>query len=68
MDDRPVRRAGVRVAACALIGLAGAGLVVAFFLGAPLVSILLAGMLLLCPLLMWAPFGTPGRAERSARD
>ena len=35
---------------------AAVGLVVAVLLGAPLVSILLAGLLLLCPLLLWAPF------------
>ncbi len=42
--------------------LAGVGLVVAVFLGAPLVSILLAGLLLLCPLLMWAPFRYQSRS------
>ncbi len=41
---------------CWAMTLAAIGLVVAVFLGAPLVSILLAGLLLLCPLLMWAPF------------
>ena len=35
---------------------AAVGLVVAVLLGAPLLSILLAGLLLLCPLLLWAPF------------
>lgn len=35
--------------------LAALGFVLAVLLGAPLVSILLAGLLLLCPLLLWAP-------------
>lgn len=42
--------------ACGAMTLAAVGLVVAVLLGAPLVSILLAGLLLLCPLLLWAPF------------
>ena len=41
--------------ACGLMTFAALGLVAAVFLGAPLVSILLAGLLLLCPLLLWAP-------------
>ena len=56
LGERPgqARSATWRVA-CGLMALAGVGLVAAVFLGAPLVSILLAGLLLLCPLLMWAP-------------
>lgn len=42
--------------ACGAMTLAAVGLVVAVLLGAPLVSIFLAGLLLLCPLLLWAPF------------
>ncbi len=53
-----------RVVTCAVMVLAAAGLVVAVFLGAPLVSILLVGLLLLCPLLMWVPY----RYERDAQE
>lgn len=38
-----------------LLGLAGIALLAAIALRAPLVSILLVGLLLLCPLLMWMP-------------
>lgn len=44
-----------RLAAWAMT-LAAVGLVVAVLLGAPLISVFLAGLLLLCPLLMWSPF------------
>jgi hypothetical protein len=37
------------------IGLVGLAFVLAIALRAPLVSILLVGLLLLCPLLMWMP-------------
>jgi hypothetical protein len=37
------------------VGLVGMALVLAIALRAPLVSILLVGVLLLCPLLMWMP-------------
>jgi len=47
--------AGRRVA-CVFMVLAAAGLLVAVAFGATLVSILLVGLLLLCPLLMWVPF------------
>jgi hypothetical protein len=47
--------------------LAAVGLVVAVLFGAPLVSILLAGLLLLCPLLMWAPFRSRERSLGSLR-
>lgn len=47
---------------CGVMTLAAVGLVVAVFLGAPLVSILLAGLLLLCPLLLWAPFRFQNRS------
>ncbi len=50
--------AGRRVA-CVFMVLAAAGLLVAVVLGATLVSILLVGLLLLCPLLMWVPFRLP---------
>ncbi len=60
-----------RRATCAVMLLAAAGLVVAILLGAPLVSILLVGLLLLCPLLLWVPFRFELRSrddlERSAR-
>lgn len=55
---------GSRTAACVLMATAAVGLLSAFALGAPLVSILLAGVLLLCPLLMWAPFRVPSDAGR----
>ena len=38
-----------------LIGIVAAALLIAIALRAPLVSILLVGLLLLCPLLMWMP-------------
>lgn len=44
-----------RLAAWAMT-LAAVGLVAAVLLGAPLISVFLAGLLLLCPLLMWSPF------------
>ena len=47
---------------CGVMTLAAVGLVVAVVLGAPLVSILLAGLLLLCPLLLWAPFRYQNRS------
>jgi site-specific recombinase len=47
---------------------AGAGLLATTLLRAPLVSILLVGLLLLCPLLTWVPFrardGERGRNDR----
>jgi len=55
---------GARIAVCTLMVLAAAGLVAATFLGAPLVSILLVGLLLLCPLLMWVPFRSADGAVR----
>ncbi len=50
--------------ACGLMAAAAVGLITAAVLGAPLVSVLLAGLLLVCPMLMWVPF----RYERSALD
>lgn len=47
--------AGLRPA-YGVMTLAAGGLVVAVLLGTPLVSMLLAGLLLLCPLLLWGPF------------
>ena len=41
---------------------AAVGLVASTLLGAPLVSVLLVGLLLLCPLLMWVPFRYEDRA------
>jgi Flp pilus assembly protein TadB len=38
-----------------LVGIVAASLLIAIALRAPLVSILLVGLLLLCPLLMWMP-------------
>jgi fumarate reductase subunit D len=55
---RPVK---VRRAAAFLAILAGAGSVVSALLGAPLVSILLVGLLLIYPLLTWVPFRTRGK-------
>ncbi|MFB3739409.1 MAG: hypothetical protein ACE14W_10670 [Candidatus Velamenicoccus archaeovorus] len=39
-----------------MLGLAVLGVPAAVALGAPLVSILVVGLLLLCPLLLWVPF------------
>lgn len=47
--------AGRRVA-CVFMVLAAVGLLGAVAVAATLVSILLVGLLLLCPLLMWVPF------------
>lgn len=52
----------IRRATGVLMGAAAVGLVLATVLGAPLVSILLVGLLLLCPLLMWVPFRYEDRA------
>jgi len=38
------------------MAVAAVALVAAILLGAPLVSIFIVGLLLLCPLLMWVPF------------
>lgn len=48
----------IRRVTAALAVAAAAGLVATTLLGAPLVSILLVGLLLLCPLLTWVPFRT----------
>lgn len=53
-----------RRATYGVMGLATVGLVVAILVGAPLVSVLLAGLLLVCPLLLWKPF----RSERRGLD
>ena len=50
------------------MALAAVGLVVAVLLGAPLVSILLAGLLLLCPLLVWAPLRYQNRSLGALRQ
>lgn len=54
----------IRRATVVLAVAAGVGLVASALLGAPLVSILLVGLLLICPLLLWVPF----RFERRALD
>jgi hypothetical protein len=60
---------GGRRAACGVMTVAGVGLVMAALLGAPLVSILLGGLLLLCPLLVWTPFAMGERPRHhAARD
>lgn len=61
---RAARRTLARAATLGLMGVVGGGLVVSLALGAPLVSILLAGLLLLCPLLLWVP----ARARRAPPD
>lgn len=54
---RPQRSARTaRHLACAVMVVAAVGVVTGAVLDAPLVSFLLAGLLLLCPLLMWVPF------------
>lgn len=54
---RPGRSAHpVRRSASAVMVVAAVGVVTGAVLDAPLVSFLLAGLLLLCPLLMWVPF------------
>lgn len=66
--DRAERRASaVWLLVCGAMLLAAAGLVAAVFLGAPLVSIFLAGLLLLCPLLMWAPVRYQARSFDALR-
>jgi hypothetical protein len=57
------RTAGRRLAAFVIIGGVTVGSLAASLFDAPLVSILLLGLLLVCPLLMWAPF----RRERASR-
>lgn len=57
------RTAGWRLAAFAIIGIAAVGFLTASLFDAPLVSVLLLGLLLVCPLMMWAPF----RRERVSR-
>jgi len=54
-------------ATAVLAGVVGVGLVVTTLFGAPLVSILLVGLLLLFPLLTWVPFRTRER-ERDNHD
>ena len=51
------------VAASATVAVATAGFLASSMLDAPLVSILVIGLLLVCPLLMWVPF----RLERGPR-
>lgn len=54
-----------RPATCALMVVAAAGVVTGAALGIPLVSFFLAGLLLLCPLLMWVPFHLEQRSVES---
>lgn len=60
------RRAAARPGTCLLMAGAAVGLVVAFLLGAPAVSVFLAGLLLICPLLAWSPSGNGRRAAAPA--
>jgi thiol-disulfide isomerase/thioredoxin len=48
------------------MGAAAVGLITAFLLGAPLVSVFLAGLLLICPLLAWSPLRSQRRAVSGA--
>ena len=64
--DREQKRSRARRLACAAMVAAAAGLLAAAALGAPLVSVLLIGILLLCPLLMWAPFRFEQRSQERA--
>lgn len=52
------------MAAYGVVAIISSGLFAAGMLGAPLVAILLIGLLLLCPLLMWVPF----RFEKKTRE
>ena len=62
---RTARRAlRQHVAAYGVVVIISSGLFAAGMLGAPLVAILLTGLLLLCPLLMWVPF----RFEKKTRE
>lgn len=56
----------IRRVTAALAVAAVGGLVATTLLGAPLVTILLVGLLLLCPLLTWVPFRA--RRERDPDD
>lgn len=56
-----------RLARCAALGLAGAALI-AVAVQAPLVSILLIGLLLLCPLLSWVPIRHARRSDLHGSD
>lgn len=48
----------LRPVTCAVMALAAGALLAAIAFAAPLVSILLVGLLLICPLLSWVPFRT----------
>jgi Flp pilus assembly protein TadB len=63
LDQRTPARGSLRIgrATVALAVAAGVGLVVSLLRGAPLVSILFVGLLLLLPLLTWVPFRTRER-------
>ena len=67
-DAGRVKSLAPHLLACAFMTIAALGLVVAVLLGAPLVSILLVGLLLVCPLLMWVPFRFQERGERELRS
>ena len=58
----------VRRTAAFLAILAGVGSVASALLGAPLVSILLVGLLLIYPLLTWVPFRTRGKERHADPD
>lgn len=60
------RRMAVRPGTCLLMAVAALGSIAAFLLGAPLVSVFLAGLLLICPLLAWSPSRYQRRAVSAA--
>lgn len=61
------RWSAARQGPCLLMAAAAVGLVAAALLGAPLVSVFLAGLLLMCPLLAWGAYREERRAMTSGR-
>jgi hypothetical protein len=66
--DGSCRATTARIAAWAIVLVGAAGLAGSLVLGVPIVSILVVGVLLLCPLLTWVPFRDARRTTRSNRE